>query len=66
MSPKEIANYSTQEKRQLFLILVKDPSIQPFMVEYVYSHVNALLPNVTERLDRIEAEVEKRKLVGKL
>jgi len=66
MSLPDITNCSVQEKRQLFLILVNDPAILPFMDEYVYSRIAELLPNVTERLDKIEAEVQKRKNGGKL
>jgi hypothetical protein len=66
MSLKEIANYSIQEKRQLFLVLIKDPAIKPFITEYVHEKITALIPEVTKRLDRIEAEIKNKKTEGKL
>ena len=57
---------SKEEKINKFKMLMKDPEVQPFFRNYIENIIATSDLRILKRLDRIEAEIEKRKTGGKL
>jgi len=55
-----------EEKITQFKMLMKDPEVQPFFRNYIENIIATSDLRISKRLDRIEAEIEKRKTGGKL
>ena len=57
---------SKEEKINQFKMLMKNPEVQPFFRNYIENIIATSNLRNSKRLDRIEAEIEKRKTGGKL
>jgi hypothetical protein len=62
MSLPDITNYTNEEKIQLLSTLLKDPNVTPILLKFIDSTLKELTSDINTRLDRIESEVEKRKV----
>jgi hypothetical protein len=57
---------SKEEKINQFKMLMKNPEVQPFFRNYIENIIATSNLRNSKRLDRIEAEIEKRKTGGEL
>ena len=57
---------SKEETINQFKMLMKNPEVQPFFRNYIENIIATSNLRNSKRLDRIEAEIEKRKTGGKL
>ena len=57
---------SKEEKINQFKMLMKNPEVQPFFRNYIENIIATSNLKNSKRLDRIEAEIEKRKTGGEL
>jgi hypothetical protein len=57
---------SKEETINQFKMLMKDPEVQPCFRNYIENIIATSDLRILKRLDRIEAEIEKRKTGGKL